>query len=132
MSIGILLVTHNQIGQVLLETALVNLGRENPGVQSVAVPFESDPDLILAQCQHITLEINTGSGVLILTDLFGSTPSNIAHKLTTIKDTCVISGLNLPMLMKVIDYSEDSLDTIASKALKGGKDGILIANPTSN
>lgn len=128
MNVGILLVTHNQIGQILLDTALVNLNRENPGVQTVAVQFDSDPDLLLAQCQHITREIDSGNGVLILTDLFGSTPSNIAHKLTEIDNTCVISGVNLPMLMRVINYAENSLESLVSKAIKGGKDGILASN----
>lgn len=125
MSIGILLITHNNIGAALLDTALINLGRENPGVQTIQVGFDADPDKILVQCRHIVKEIDRGHGVLVLTDLYGSTPSNIANKLTDINNTHVIAGINLPMVMKVINYAEESIDSLIERTLKGGKNGIL-------
>ena len=125
MTIGILLITHNQIGQVLLENALTILDQSNPGVQTISVSFDADTDRVLAQCQHIVREIDNGDGVLVLTDLFGSTPSNIAHKLTSINNTYVIAGINLPMVMKTINYRDDPIQDIIERTLKGGKNAII-------
>ena len=125
MTIGILLITHNQIGQVLLENALTILDQSNPGVQTISVSFDADTDRVLAQCQHIVREIDNGDGVLVLTDLSGSTPSNIAHKLTSINNTYVIAGINLPMVMKTINYRDDPIQDIIERTLKGGKNAII-------
>ena len=125
MTIGILLITHNQIGQVLLENTLTILDQSNPGVQTISVSFDADTDRVLAQCQHIVREIDNGDGVLVLTDLFGSTPSNIAHKLTSINNTYVIAGINLPMVMKTINYRDDPIQDIIERTLKGGKNAII-------
>ena len=132
MSVGILLITHNNLGEVLLDTALVNLGRENPGAQTIQVSFDADPDALLAQSRHIVKKINKGDGVLVLTDLYGSTPSNIAHKLTDMDNTHVIAGINLAMVMKAINYAEDSIDILIERTLKAGKNAILATYANEN
>lgn len=132
MSVAIILITHNSIGEVLLDTALVNLGQKNPGVQTVSVSFDADPDTVLAQCRNIVKQINTGEGVLVLTDLYGSTPSNIAHKLTDISNTHVVAGINLSMVMKAINYAEESIESLIERTLKGGKNAILATYANDN
>jgi PTS system ascorbate-specific IIA component len=70
--------------------------------------------------------LNRGAGVLVLTDIFGATPHNVAQQLACSKrGTTVLSGLNLPMLVRVFNYPQDDLDTLASKAAEGGSRGIM-------
>jgi len=66
--------------------------------------------------------------VLILTDAYGSTPSNIANRLAAIVTSKVIAGVNLPMLLRVFNYPEQSLEELSTTAFEGGKDGIIICS----
>ena len=69
--------------------------------------------------------LNRGGGVLVLTDLYGSTPSNIANRLAELDYVRVVAGLNLPMLIRVLNYSALTLDELMEKAVSGGRDGII-------
>jgi PTS system ascorbate-specific IIA component len=72
--------------------------------------------------------LDDGDGVLVLTDMYGSTPSNVASSLGREDRVVVVAGLNLPMLVRVLNYPEDSLSALAEKAVSGGNRGILICN----
>ena len=78
--------------------------------------------LLVAGCTAVT---PSGDGVLVLTDLYGSTPSNIACKLRRHGHVRVVSGVNLPMLIRVLNYPDLDLDSLKEKALSGGRDGVL-------
>jgi len=70
--------------------------------------------------------VNDGSGVLVLTDMYGSTPSNIANSFKQQTDIQVIAGVNLPMFIRILNYPDLSLSEMTEKALSGGHDGIIL------
>ncbi|MCK5663152.1 MAG: PTS mannose transporter subunit IIA [Thiotrichaceae bacterium] len=129
MSVGILLITHDDIGSSLLESLRRILGPTLP-LQVKALPIRHDNDP-LAFCYHAEIfcrYLNKGSGVLVLTDFFGATPCNIACSLLPHYPVRIISGVNLPMLMKIMNYSSSDLETLAKKAMSGGREGVLNIN----
>jgi len=110
MSVGLLLITHNDIGTALLHTASRMLGDCPLQTQALAITEDCSPEELRDQAQAMAEELDTGEGVLVLTDLYGSTPSNI---------------VNLSMIVRVLNYPGLSLADLADKALSGGRDGIL-------
>ncbi len=130
--IGLLLITHNQIGDELLKTATGMLGMCPVMTVALSVTPDSDRDNVLNEARHNVVRLNQGAGVLVLTDIYGSTPSNIAAQLTDDNQVRVIAGVNLPMLVRVLNYPRLSLDELVNKALSGGRDGILPSNAGSD
>ncbi|MEW6445361.1 MAG: PTS sugar transporter subunit IIA [Pseudomonadota bacterium] len=129
MRSGVLIIAHNHLGRQLLETATDMLNRSQPQVRCLDVMQDDDPVDLLARARRLLGEIDqSGSGALVLTDMYGSTPSNIAHRLGDQGHPVrVISGVNLPMLVRALNYADLPLDELAQKALSGGRDGILDA-----
>lgn len=125
MSVGLLIITHNQIGTQLLETAINMLGYCPLLADNLAIGTDSNPDQLRADASRLARELDQGDGVLVLTDMFGSTPSNIANSLKPAGQVAVVSGINLPMLVRVLNYPHLSLARLTAKALSGGNDGIL-------
>jgi PTS system ascorbate-specific IIA component len=125
MTIGLLLITHDRIGDVLLDSARNMLGFCPLATKALAVLPNSDPDTLLKQARQNVKELDQGQGVLVLTDIYGSTPSNIAKRLAEGSHVRVVAGLNLPMLVRVLNYPRLSLPELADKALSGGRDGIV-------
>lgn len=126
MSVGLLLITHNRIGQELLSTAIATFGRLPLETFILPVSSEEPPEGLLIKAKELSAKLNTGDGVLVLTDLYGATPSNIAAQLSSDDDVIVISGVNLPMLMRIFNYSNLELPQLAYKALSGGNAGIVL------
>jgi PTS system ascorbate-specific IIA component len=124
MNVGLLIITHGRVGQDLLDTAIAVLGTCPLQTRCLSVPMNCDPDQLLKQGQALIDELDQGDGVLIMTDLYGSTPSNIACKLVT-ERVIVVAGLNLPMLVRVLNYPRLGLAELKAKALSGGRDGVL-------
>ncbi len=124
MSVALLLITHGNVGQVLLDTASAVLGTMPLPSAAVSVPMADDRDTSLQRARLALDNLDEGDGVLILTDLFGATPCNIACELSNAQSR-VIAGLNLPMLIRVLNYPRLSLTKLAEKAISGGKDGVL-------
>ncbi len=126
MTIGLLLVTHNQIGSDLLATATSMLGMCPLATEVLSVAQNSDPHALLVKARQLVRELDQGEGVLVLTDIYGSTPSNIAcGLLDSGHPVKAVAGLNLPMLIRILNYPRLNLTEIADKALSGGKDGVL-------
>ncbi|MBL4762984.1 MAG: PTS sugar transporter subunit IIA [Gammaproteobacteria bacterium] len=125
MDIGLLLITHNNIGQQLLDVASETLGVCPLKTHVLAVNFDAKPDALKKQAHDMLKSLDRGSGVLVLTDIYGSTPSNIADSLADLDTVRVVSGVNLPMLIRTLNYANLSLDEIAEKAITGGHDGII-------
>lgn len=90
------------------------------------VSFQSDPDILAEKARKMVQELDSGDGVLILTDLCGATPSNIACRLVRISRVMVVAGLNLPMLIRILNYPELSLKEMAERAVDGGRQGIML------
>lgn len=128
MSVGLLLITHGAIGASLLATATRILGGSCPvAVRALGVTDETQRDQLLVEARRLALEVDGGDGVLVLADLYGSTPANIACSLQG--DTAmirIVAGLNLPMLVRALNYASLPLGDLARKAESGGRDGVLI------
>ncbi len=125
MSVGLLIVTHGRIGEQLLSTATSVLGFCPLQTAYLAVSQKSDPESLLEQASRLCDELDRGDGVLVLTDMYGSTPSNIANRLLGHPQVQVVAGINLPMLVRVLNYPSLNLYEMANKALSGGHDGIV-------
>lgn len=131
MSVGILIVSHGELAAQLIQIATSTFGGEAPlQCTSLSVSQTCDPDVMMTANADMISELDQGDGVLIFTDAYGSTPSNIANRLATIgKSTSkVIAGVNLPMLLRVFNYPEQSLEELSTIAFDGGKDGIIICS----
>ncbi len=125
MSVGLLVITHDQIGRALFDTATAMIGSSPLPARTLAVSLNSVPEQITEEARELVEELNHGSGVLILTDMFGSTPSNIAASLLNHPQLMVVTGINLPMLVRVLNYPHLELAELAQKATSGGHDGIV-------
>jgi len=127
MSVGVLLMTHEAVGKALISAAHHVMPKLPLQVAAVEVPPQSDPDVMRTLTAHHARELDQGDGVLILADLYGATPCNIGLSLSAlgVHLRCV-SGLNLPMLLRVLNYAEKSLDELAEIAASGGRGGIFI------
>jgi PTS system ascorbate-specific IIA component len=128
VKVGILLITHNNIGAVILRTAMDVVGISPLSTGTLAAASDCDPEQILADARQAARELDGGDGVLVLTDLYGATPSNIACRLQSHHELRVVSGLNLPMLIRVLNYPGLDLDALQQKAVSGGRDGIMTCN----
>ncbi len=129
MSVGILLITHDDVGSSLLKSLQHILGDILPlPVKVLPIRHENEPLAFCYHAENLCRTLNKGQGVLILTDLFGATPCNIASKLIPICRVRLVSGLNLPMLLKIMDNPDADLDILANRALSGGCQGVLDVN----
>jgi PTS system ascorbate-specific IIA component len=125
MSISVLIISHEEIGTALIQTAAKTFHELPLPTTVVNVESHTDPDVLLPKLQRLIKHIGEAEGILILTDLYGSTPSNIAKILKKEGNARMICGLNLPMLMKVMNYPNLSLDALAEKAISGGREGVI-------
>lgn len=125
MPVTVLLITHEEIGTALLQAAEQTLGDLPLECTVISVKDNTDPEELLPRLQQFIQQTDMGNGLLILTDLYGSTPSNIAKNLQNDSNIRVISGLNLPMIIKIMNYAKLSLDELAAKAIYGGKQGVV-------
>ena len=124
MSVGLLILTHNNIGQALYDTAIAVIGSASLPTKVLVASMDCNTDEMLEQTRIALQKLNTGQGVLILTDMYGATPSNIASELLD-PGRILVSGINLPMLVRVMNYPDLELNDLAEKAISGGQDGIL-------
>ena len=125
--VGIVLVTHERLGTQLLDIASAILCQCMTSVSRVEVPASIGPQLIGEYADRIRdtmTAANDGSGVLVLTDIHGATPDNLARHFSEQCDARVISGVNLPMLLRVLNYRQQALQQLCEIACSGGKSGI--------
>lgn len=123
--VGILIITHGDLGTSLADCARHILQREIDNLAVMQVDKNDDPDQKLAQARTLVGGLNDGEGVLVLTDIFGGTPSNIASRLIEADKIEAIAGVNLPMLVRALCYSSQPLETVISKAVTGGLEGVM-------
>ncbi|HHB13037.1 MAG TPA: PTS sugar transporter subunit IIA [Chromatiales bacterium] len=126
MPVGLLIITHAHVGRELLETAVQMLGLCPLRTGRLDVPMDADTDALRARARSLCAELDAGDGVLVLTDLYGSTPCNIALELMDKARVQVVAGVNLPMLVRVLNYPTLDLWALTTKAVTGGHDGIVI------
>lgn len=128
MNIGVLIVTHYELGEQMLQ-ALRSIIPNAPEFYAVSVSPEQSVEQMRKAISSKLAAADTGHGVLILTDMFGGTPSNIALSFLGEQQVEVVTGLNLPMLIKLATLqNEKSLDDLASFIKDYGKRNISVAS----
>jgi len=126
MSCGVLLVTHGKLGRFLLDTLREMLGELPLKADVLEVRLVQSHEGPLLQGTRMLENLDSGDGVLLLTDAYGSTPSNVAHKLSLARaSTSAVAGLNLPMLMRVFNSAALPLEDLAQAAVEGGQQGVV-------
>lgn len=123
--IGILLITHGSFGEALVQNACHVLNKRPPLLNQLGVSAQDDPLDLLPLARDMIKLVDGGRGVLLMTDLFGATPSNLTMKLAEPGRVEAVSGVSLPMLMRALTYREKDMDTMITKALAGARDGAL-------
>lgn len=126
MSVALLLVTHKKIASSLIEVASSIVNDTPDNFACVEVPMDASPESMESVISDKLNQLDQTDGTLILTDMYGSTPSNIARKFAQRKNTRLVSGLNLPMLVKIMNYRDLPLAELSEKTLSGGKQSISL------
>ena len=127
MNVGILLVTHEQLGAQLVAIAETICCAGTAPLAQVAVPASIEPQQLgkyADQIRDTMQRMDAGAGVLVLTDVFGATPDNLARHFGEQCNARVISGVNLPMLLRVLNYPGQSLQQLCDTAMSGARSGI--------
>jgi PTS system ascorbate-specific IIA component len=123
--IGILLITHGTLGESLIRTANHVLNKRPASLKQLGVTAQDDPLLLLPQARALVKDLDQGNGVLLLTDMFGGSPSNLSAKLVVPGKVEAVAGVSLPMLIRALTYREKSLEVMVSKAISGGCEGVM-------
>ena len=123
--IGILIVSHGAFGESLIHSASHVLGKRPLFLRQVGVTVHDDPDAILPVAEDLIRFLDQGQGVLVLTDIYGATPSNIAARVLRPGHVEGLAGVNLPMLIRALTYREESLEAVIAKALEGATEGVV-------
>ena len=127
MAVGILLITHEGVGSALLAVATRLLRTLPLKAEALDVPFDGDPDALLPMASAALRRVDGGDGVLVLTDLYGATPSNVAAKVARLGTPVRrVSALSLPMLLRVMNYAELELDELPAVASAGARNGVIL------
>jgi len=124
--IGILIITHGSLGESLIQCICHVINKRPSHIAQLGVAEQDDPNEVLEEARHLLVNVDDGEGVLILTDIYGATPANIAMKLLDPGHVEVVAGVNVPMLLRILTYREKSdIQTVVNKAISGGCDGVL-------
>ncbi len=126
MAVGILLITHEGIGNALVMVATRLLRGLPLQTEAFEVPFDADLDALLPRASAALRRVDGGHGVLVLTDLYGATPSNLAARLARLGTPVRrVSALSLPMLLRVMNYADLALDELPAVAAAGARNGAI-------
>ena len=123
--IGILLITHGTFGESLIQNICHVLNKRPPLISQLGVAAQDDPLDILPMAKLLLNEVDQGDGVLILTDVLGATPANLALKLLEPGRIEGVAGVSLPMLLRALTYRKGDMETLLKKAISGGHDGVI-------
>ena len=130
--VGIVIVAHTPVASAMLGFIEHTFGDLPERIRAVDIPPHEDIKVSFERVLEAANAVNTGKGILILTDVMGATPANVASKLESAghsfgftSQVIVLTGLNLPMLMRCVSHRGEGLEELAQKALAGGQHGIL-------
>lgn len=127
---GILVVTHGNLASTLIETLDFIMGKEQDRVLPISIDIKEDPDNLRKKIKQGISKVSQDKGVLIFTDMFGGTPSNLAYSFLDEGKIEVISGVNLPLLLKAVTARKKSMDmeALANLLVEHGKRSISLAS----
>ncbi len=123
--IGILIIAHGSLGESLMECAKHVIGNNPRQVAFIAVSTQDDPNVLLPKAERLVTELNSGEGVLVLSDMYGATPCNIVSKLLKPGEVEGVAGVNMPMIVRTMTYRHESLLALVEKAVSGGREGVV-------
>ena len=123
--IGILIIAHGTLGESLIHCANHVFGADTPHLAQMTVALHDDPNVLLPRAQGLIDQLDQGAGVLVLSDMYGATPCNVCCRLMQPGKLEVVAGVNLPMLVRVLNYRNESLSVLVEKAISGGREGVL-------
>jgi mannose PTS system EIIA component len=126
--IGVLLVTHGDIGHAILTSAEQILDEIPAQVATLSVWRQDDPDDLVLRARELLESLDAGDGVLVLTDIFGATPGNVVSRLLDDGRIEGVSGVSLPMLLRVLTGRNRSLAGAVQRAMSGGAEGVVYMN----
>jgi len=123
--IGLFLITHTTYGESLIQCACHVLNKRPAQLAQLGVAVQDDPLDLLPLARQMIKLVDTGDGVLIMSDVYGATPSNVAMKLLVPGRVEGLAGVNLPMLLRALTYRDKDMETLVMRATTGGRDGIV-------
>lgn len=127
--IGIVVVTHRQLGEALIDAAQFVLGDSPASITAVSIDLKESAEVLRKKIESAISAVGTAEGVLILTDMFGGSPSNLSYSFLEEGRIEVISGVNLPILIKAINSREkEPLEQLAAALEQYGKKSISLAS----
>lgn len=123
--IGIFLITHGTLGESLIQCASHVLNRRPEQIVQLGVSAQDDPLDLMPVAVEMLKWVDSGDGVVVLTDVFGATPANMAVKLLQPGRVAGIAGVNVPMLLRMLTYRDRDLETLIRRGISGGCEGVL-------
>lgn len=123
--VGILLMTHAPLGAAFMQAAAHVFRGMPERFEAIDVVADQNIEEVHTMAQSAVARLNDGSGVLVITDVMGGTPSNCCRQLGEPDQVAVIAGISLPMLLRAITYRQDNLDVVVEMALAGGQNGAM-------
>ena len=123
--IGVLIIAHDTLPESLVRALTHVLGTTPLQLETLSVKATDDPFDLLPGARATVDRLDTGDGVLLFSDIYGATPCNLAGKLQVPGRVELIAGVNLPMLVRAFTYRVKGMDTMITKAVSGGRDGVL-------
>lgn len=123
--IGILIISHGNLGDSLIHCANHVMGEKSQHLRQLSITNRDDPDVVVPKALELIRQVDCGAGVLVLSDICGATPCNIATRLVNPGNVECLAGVNLPMLVRALTYRNESLAVVADKALAGGREGVM-------
>jgi mannose PTS system EIIA component len=123
--IGILLLTHAPLGNAFIEAATHVFRARPERMEAIDVRADQDTAEVNRIAQEAITRLDDGSGVLVITDVMGGTPSNCTLRLSHPGHVEVIAGISLPMLLRALTYRNDTIDVVVEMALAGGQSGAV-------
>lgn len=121
---GILIIAHAPLAHALRQCALHVFPDCGPGVAAIDVQPNVSPEETLGSARIAMAQLGTPQ-TLVLTDVFGATPCNVAQKLVDGVKSRLITGVNLPMLLRTVTYRHESLEALVARAVAGGTQGVM-------
>jgi PTS system IIA component len=123
--IGILIIAHGNLGDAMLQCISHVLGKKPEGIATLPVAGDQSPRELLPTAERMVAALDEGEGVLILTDIFGATPANLACKLLVPGRVEAVTGVNVPALVRAVTYRNRDMQTLLKRVVSGGCQGVF-------
>ena len=123
--VSLLIIAHGNLGDCLIESVEHVLGHRPPGLEGLDLTACENPEQMLALAKSTLAAMGANDGVLLLTDIYGATPCNTVCKLIESSRIAAVAGVNLPMVLKALNYRDRPLPEVMTKAIEGGREGII-------